>query len=213
MGTTTTRRPPLVALLVLLALLTGACGDDGNDLAVEDGVEDADEDDAVLEGDPGEEEVVEDEFLEEAGEEEPADDIPPPGAREVFDEIDLLGDDDDFDALDDEALVGERITLTAAVDAVVEPDRSFIVGEDLVDGGYLVLVPPSVEIIGTPPTLSEGVGVQVTGTVTEVVIADVERAFGLTLDEELYVTWLDRPGLVAESVEILYSQDQLDDEE
>jgi hypothetical protein len=53
--------------------------------------------------------------------------------------------------------------------------------------------------------------VQVTGTVREFVVAEIEEEVGIDLDEEVEVEFQDRPVIVAESVEVLEGNVTLED--
>lgn len=48
----------------------------------------------------------------------------------------------------------------------------------------------------------EGVDIQVTGEVQNFVLADVEREYGLGLDEETYVKYENQPALIAQSIAV-----------
>lgn len=80
--------------------------------------------------------------------------------------------------------IGERI---GDADFVLETDT----------GEPILVVNTTGEVL-TPP--SADVPVQVTGKIATFVIADIEAAYGLDLDETLYVDYENQPALIAESV-------------
>jgi hypothetical protein len=53
---------------------------------------------------------------------------------------------------------------------------------------------------GTPLVLPEDAEVQVTGTVANLVVADIEREYDLDLEPDLYVEYEGKPAIVAQAV-------------
>ena len=71
--------------------------------------------------------------------------------------------------------------------------------------GILVINSP-----GKPVTLpADDTPIQVTGEVVEFVIADVETDYGLNLDDELFVDYETEPAIVAESIALAPTPEQL----
>ena len=97
-----------------------------------------------------------------------------------------------------EGLIGETVSVRAEVaDAIGEV--SFLLDDDQLFGGEDVLV---INASTEPFLLAEGddTPVQVTGEVQQLIIAEFEQAYGLTLDPELYADYEDRPVIVADSI-------------
>ncbi len=97
-----------------------------------------------------------------------------------------------------EGLIGQMVSLRAEVEETVD-DTSFLLEDDQLFGGEDILV---INASGEPFVLIEGddTDVQVTGEVQQLVIADFETEYGLTLDPALYADYEDRPVVVAQSI-------------
>jgi hypothetical protein len=94
----------------------------------------------------------------------------------------------------EDVAVGEEVTVRGEV-TEVEPGISFVMQDDDFLSGDEVLV-----INTSEKTLPEGVDdlpLQVTGEVGALVLADVEREYGLDLDPELYVDYESQPVIFA----------------
>ena len=94
----------------------------------------------------------------------------------------------------EDVAVGEEVTVRGEV-TEVEPGISFVMQDDDFLSGDEVLV-----INTSQKTLPEGVDdlpLQVTGEVGALVLADVEREYGLDLDPELYVDYESQPVIFA----------------
>lgn len=93
--------------------------------------------------------------------------------------------------------VGEKVTVRGEV-TEVEPGISFVMQEEGFLSGDEVLV-----INVSEKTLPEDVSdlpLQVTGEVATLVLADVEREYGLDLDPELYVDYESQPVILADNM-------------
>lgn len=106
--------------------------------------------------------------------------------------------------------IDEYIGQTVTVRSRVEEDlgeSGFVLQADEFFGGEPFIV---VNASDTPVTRpSEDVPVQATGTVRELVIADIETDYGIDLDDELYVDYEDRPAVIAESVALAPTPEDL----
>ncbi|MBD2233780.1 hypothetical protein [Phormidium tenue] len=102
------------------------------------------------------------------------------------------------DVADDaENYIGQVVTVRSEPLEVVG-DSSFTIGDEQFFGTEPILV---INTSGEPLLLpKDGVEVQVTGEVRNFVIADVEREFGLTLDQTLYVDYEEQPAIIAQSI-------------
>ncbi len=102
------------------------------------------------------------------------------------------------DVADDTAnYIGQVVTIRSEPLDVVG-DNSFTVSDEQFFGTEPILV---INASGEPLLLPEdGVDVQVTGEVRNFVIADIEREFGLTLDQTLYVDYEEQPAIIAQSI-------------
>lgn len=99
-----------------------------------------------------------------------------------------------------EDYLGQTVSVRGEAEAAVD-ENSFLLQDDQLFGGQEVVV---INATGMPfplPTNDEPTeSVQVTGEVAELVVADLEREYGLDLDPELYAEYEDRPAIVAESI-------------
>lgn len=97
-------------------------------------------------------------------------------------------------------LLGRVVTIRGEAEQKVSP-HAFTISDDEVFGGENILV---VNASGAPTVLPAGdePELQITGTVTRFVAADIERAYGLGLDPTAYVEYEGRPALIAQSIAI-----------
>lgn len=96
-----------------------------------------------------------------------------------------------------DSLVGERVTVSAAVDEVVD-ETSFTVAGD--DSGVEPLL---VVDAGSSAAVEADVEVDVTGSVElSFVVVEVEERLGVDLEDELYADWEGEPYLVASAVDV-----------
>ena len=97
-----------------------------------------------------------------------------------------------------EGLIGKQVSIRGEVAEVVG-ESSFTIEDDQFIGGENILV---INVSDEPFVLVEGddTEVQVTGEVQQLVTADFEREYGITLDPTLYVDYEDRPVVVARSI-------------
>ncbi|MGV2829919.1 hypothetical protein [Myxosarcina sp. GI1(2024)] len=103
-------------------------------------------------------------------------------------------------AEDASELMGETVTIRSNAIEVIEPS-TFVVADQEFFGGEDIVV---VNATGSPfelPT-TDDTEVQITGEVTEFVVSDIESAYDLDLDPDLYVEYTDRPAIIAQSLAI-----------
>lgn len=94
-----------------------------------------------------------------------------------------------------ESMVGETITIGGEVNSIISP-TAFRIDADEVGEGTLVVSAEAVDV-------EESGTVEVTGTVVEFVLIDIEEEFGFDLDDDLFVDFDDEFAVVAESVEFI----------
>ena len=93
-----------------------------------------------------------------------------------------------------EAAIGEEVTVRGEVESV-EPGVSFTIEEEnLFEEEGVLVINVSEQIV---PEDSEDLRLQITGEVGSLVLADVERDYGLDLDPELYVEYENKPVIFA----------------
>ena len=93
-----------------------------------------------------------------------------------------------------EATLGEEVTVRGEVEEV-ESGVSFVIEEeDLFEEDEVLVINVSEQIV---PENEEDLRLQVTGEVGSLVLADVERDYGLDLDPELYVEYESKPVIFA----------------
>ena len=93
--------------------------------------------------------------------------------------------------------VGEEVTIRGEVEEV-EPGVAFAIEEEgFLEGDRVLVINVSDKII---PEYAEDLKVQITGELGTLVLADVEREYGLALDPELYVDYENEPVIFADSM-------------
>lgn len=97
-----------------------------------------------------------------------------------------------------EDLIGQTVTIRSNAIKQIEP-ATFTVADQEFFGGENIVV---VNATGTPFVLptEDDTEVQVTGEVTQFVLADIESAYGFDLDPNLYVDYTDKPAIIAQSL-------------
>lgn len=98
-------------------------------------------------------------------------------------------------------LIGQEVTVRGEVEEV-EPGVSFILEQE---EGFLGIGEDDVLVINisekvVPITATDDLGLQVTGEVGNLVLADIEQQYGLTLDPNLYVDYENRPVIFADYI-------------
>lgn len=99
---------------------------------------------------------------------------------------------------DAELIEGETVTISGEVEVLYEPHAFRLLGEAVTEG-TLVIGADTVEA----NQISEGDVAQVTGTVTEFVIVDVEDELGIDLDDDVFVEFEDELVVIADSVDVV----------
>lgn len=93
-----------------------------------------------------------------------------------------------------EAAIGEEVTVRGEVEDV-ESGVSFAIESDgLFESEKVLVINVSEQVI---PEDTDDLKLQVTGEVANLVLADVERDYGLDLDPELYVDYEEQPVILA----------------
>ncbi|HHP7231348.1 MAG TPA: hypothetical protein ACFCUY_10885 [Xenococcaceae cyanobacterium] len=105
-----------------------------------------------------------------------------------------------------EDYVGQMVTVRSEVEEELG-ESGFVLEADEFFGGEPFLLLNAGAVPVTRP--SEDIAVQGTGTVREFVIADIERDYGIDLDEELYIDYENRPVVIAESVALAPTPEEL----
>lgn len=105
-----------------------------------------------------------------------------------------------IDEISDEenVAVGEEVTVRGEVEEF-EPGISFVLEEEgFLEGDEVLVINVSG---GTVPVLpADDLELQVTGEVGNLIIADIERDYGLVLDPDLYVDYENQPVILAQSM-------------
>lgn len=100
-------------------------------------------------------------------------------------------------AEDTDELIGQTVTIRSNALEVIEPAAFVVADQEFFGGEDIVVVNATGEAFVLPETDAE---VQITGEVTEFVIADVESAYDLDLDPDLYVEYENKPAIIAQSM-------------
>ncbi len=135
----------------------------------------------------------------EEGAERPAEDVESEGPAAGVTLTDIVESPDDF--------FGKSVTVSGEVNELVGPQAFTIGGEDFLGTDELLIVgaqqlPNIIEGVpeGEPAEIGEDDIVQVTGTVREFVITDIEEEIGADLDDALFEEFEGQPVVVAEQV-------------
>ena len=120
-------------------------------------------------------------------------------AEEDIDDLEYgIYEDDELREFENDNLVGKTVTVSADITRIVEPGKAIAIGADVAEGGLLVVLPPKLKDV---PQLSQGMEIQVVGTVIDFVVADVEADYEpLDVTNELYTDWDRENALVARSI-------------
>jgi len=94
------------------------------------------------------------------------------------------------------AYIGRTVSVRSDVTNILA-ESGFLLQNEGWFGGQEVLV---INATGQPVLLPEDIELQVTGEVSQFVLADVERDYGVDLDPELYADYEQQPVIIAESV-------------
>lgn len=98
-----------------------------------------------------------------------------------------------------EDLIGQTVTIRSDAIEVIESDTFTVADQEFFGGEDIIVVNAS----GTPFVLPEDdTEIQITGEVTQFALADVESAYDLDLDPDLYVDYTDKPAIIAQSLAI-----------
>ncbi len=99
-----------------------------------------------------------------------------------------------------EDLIGQTVTIRSNAIKQIEPATFTVADQEFFGGENIVIV----NATGTPFVLptEDDTEVQVTGKVTQFVLADIESAYGFDLDPNLYVDYTDKPAIIAQSLAI-----------
>lgn len=109
-------------------------------------------------------------------------------------------------AEDSSKLIGKEITIRNQVANVIDPN-GFVLSTE---GGNPILILNDTGTTFAPPTTGN-IPVQVTGTVESFVVADIEKKYGLDLDPNLYTTYDRQPVVVAQSLALAPTPQNLAD--
>ncbi|WP_036487985.1 hypothetical protein [Myxosarcina sp. GI1] len=97
-------------------------------------------------------------------------------------------------------LLGQTVTIRSNALEQIEPATFTVADQEFFGGEDIVVVNASGEPFVLPT--DNDTEVQVTGEVTEFIVSDIESAYDLDLDPDLYVEYTDRPAIIAQSLAI-----------
>lgn len=97
-------------------------------------------------------------------------------------------------------LLGQTVTIRSDALGVVEPATFVVADQEFFGGEDIIVINATGEAFELPA--EDDTEVQVTGEVTEFVASDIETAYDLDLDPDLYVEYSDRPAIIAQSLAI-----------
>ena len=96
------------------------------------------------------------------------------------------------------ALSGKTVTVRSEPKEKVGPASFTVEDEKFFGSEPILVVNASGEIFDLPA--DDDIEIQVTGTVRNLVIADVEREYNLKLDKQYYVEYENKPAIIAQSI-------------
>ena len=106
------------------------------------------------------------------------------------------------DVTEEPAVAGETVTIRGDVEQAVDDNGLVIQSE-----GESVLV---INATGTPfVTPTDDIPIQATGESMQLVVADIERDYDLTLDPALYADYENQPAIIAESLALAPTPEQI----
>ena len=109
-------------------------------------------------------------------------------------------------AQEPEQSAGETVTVRGEVEQTVDDSGLLIRSAGGAAGGPVLVI----NATGTPfVTPTNDVPIQATGESTQLVIADIERDYGITLDPNLYVDYENQPAIIAKSLALAPTPEQL----
>jgi hypothetical protein len=101
-------------------------------------------------------------------------------------------------------LLGQEVSIRGTVDQPIGSDSDFVLTSE--DGVSILVINTTGEMLNLP---TEDMRIQATGDVAEFVIADVESEYGLTFDDPAYGDYEGQPAIVAESLALAPTTEQL----
>jgi hypothetical protein len=109
---------------------------------------------------------------------------------------------------DVEQYVGETVTIRSQVERELDTYSSILQTDEFFGGTPVLVFNADGSSLNRP---SEPVPLQVTGTVGKLVLADLERKYGVDLDDRLYADYENQPAIIADSVALAPTIQQLAD--
>ena len=94
-------------------------------------------------------------------------------------------------------LLGQTVTIRSDALEAIEPASFTVADQEFFGGEDIVVINASGEVFELPQDDTE---VQITGEVSELVLADIESEYGLDLDPDLYAEYTDKPAIIAQSL-------------
>ncbi|MGF1488871.1 MAG: hypothetical protein ACFBSE_17440 [Prochloraceae cyanobacterium] len=101
-------------------------------------------------------------------------------------------------AEDTEKYIGQTVTIRSNALKRIEPTTFTVAEQEFFGGENIVVVNASGEPFVLPA--DDGVEVQITGKVTKFLIGDIESAYDLDLNPDLYVDYTEKPAIIAQSL-------------
>lgn len=105
-----------------------------------------------------------------------------------------------------EDYVGQMVTVRSEVEEELGESGFVLEADEFFGGEPFLLLNANAEPVIRP---SDDIAVQGTGIVRRLIIADIETEYGIDLDDELYVDYEDRPVVIAESVALAPTTEEL----
>ncbi|BAU62826.1 unknown protein [Stanieria sp. NIES-3757] len=105
-----------------------------------------------------------------------------------------------------EEYIGQQVTVRSTIQEELG-DSGFVLQNNRFFGGSPVLVINPLNRSLNPP--SKDVPIQVTGTVQQFVIDELEREYGLSIDRELYTDYENQPAIFADNLALAPTIEQL----
>lgn len=102
--------------------------------------------------------------------------------------------------------IGQMVTVRGGVEEELDESGFVLQADEFFGGEEFLLLNAGAEPVVRP---SDDIAVQGTGTIREFIIADIESEYGIDLDDELYVDYENLPAMVAESVALAPSIEEL----
>jgi hypothetical protein len=109
---------------------------------------------------------------------------------------------------DVEQYIGQTVTIRSQVEQEIDLSGYILQSDEFFGGEPVLVFNPDGSSLNRP---GDDVPLQATGTVREFILADIEREYGVDLDDQLYADYENQPAIIADYVALAPTIQQLAD--